>query len=180
MEDKNPNPIGTCIYCGETIYIGEEHDCIEETETDIMEVNDAPAGISKKENTINENISVPIMYMDLIEIIWADGVVRHIPAPFFENSQIGVEFLFQLPRRKETRKNMFSCPSCGEKSDYAGYCQSCSERTDSLVLHNYEKRHQKRKQNLIDAILNNTPIPKTIRKITYVLSYRNWEVMGKW
>ncbi len=129
---------------------------------------------------MDDEIIDMIDYYDLIEVTWNDGIVRHIPAPFFEKSEIGRKFLFQLPRKKEDRNYMFNCPRCRVNSQFAGYCQPCQEHISDKELEKYSKMHIKRKKNFINSILEKGKIPTTVRKVNYIFHYRYWKEMEKW
>jgi len=78
-------------------------------------------------------------YYDLVEITdRKTGEVFHLPVPKISN-----EFLIGLPiSDKERDWKLFTCPTCGEKGFYSGFCDSCSwayRDIENAIIHNTGK-----------------------------------------
>ena len=114
------------------------------------------------------NFKELIDHYDLVEVVWKDGRVGHIPAPWFLQSKYGAFFLHHIPRNEYMRDGaFFKCPICGTPSFYSGICQDCADlemevkRSGNMEL---------RKKNVLERALANKPLPHTVKSVSYVVS----------
>ena len=73
--------------------------------------------------------------------------------------------------------DFFKCPICGARDYYAGVCCVCWEmyyEEDEVVVreikdyNRYKKGINRRKKNIIEAVKEGVPLPRSVKDICYV------------
>lgn len=80
-------------------------------------------------------------YYDLIQL--PSG--GHVPVPHLTAMHVGWETLVKIPLGKPRGHDFFSCPTCGEKSFYAGVCTQCQLELTEEQLREFTIALAKRK-----------------------------------
>ncbi len=120
------------------------------------------------------------IHYDLVEVVWTDHMVAHIPAPFFLEFDRGLEILLHLPHSARFRNHeFFHCPICGEASYFAGPCRNCGEGYTPETIytkykwaswHTHEKKKKARKVHLLGRLRHGHRAPKTVSRMEYVVA----------
>ncbi len=120
------------------------------------------------------------IHYDLVEVVWTDHMVAHIPAPFFLDIAGGLKILLHLPHSSRTRDDQyFHCPICGFASYFTGPCRSCGEDYTPETIytkdkwaswHSHEKKKKARKVHLLGRLRHGHRAPKTVSRMEYVVA----------
>jgi hypothetical protein len=118
------------------------------------------------------------VHYDLVEVTWKDGMVAHIPAPFFIEFHRGLEILLHLPHSARVRDHeFFHCPICGIASYFTEPCSSCSDGETFETVHTNDnwkawmansKRKTAREVHLLGRLRHGHRAPGTVLKMEYV------------